>query len=283
MSIGVKTANGDVKIHSVHVVPADGYYTTRQIVENLEQYSDSQQNLVPAFTRYAPDGSYALYGRCTTSSSHKLCLAPSSFLNGYKNVESSIAFTASSTVVYTRAANNSGVYPISTANVSKFTISNTRDTYMRLFSEKISECHPAFLEKFPNCLNGNWFMHPTDSKTYKFSDLFAIANATSDDYIVTVNGYIYRISNATEPIAMHSGNNIVLTGESIKRFSISSSSLIDNKYYSDIQSLTTSTSVSSISVTPQSILNTTFDIYDTSEELVVEKNADITDFVKPTT
>ena len=93
MSINLKIQEGLQKIHSVHVTPADGYYTTQQIVEALEANSDVSANAnIPLATMYKTDETYSMYIR-TSSTSIMLYLKGYSFNDKATKVNCSLYVT----------------------------------------------------------------------------------------------------------------------------------------------------------------------------------------------
>lgn len=279
MSVGIKTATGDVKIHSVRVVPADGYYTTRQIVEALEQYSDTNTTNVPLQTIYKTDGTFAKYIRCNTFVSQ--------YLNGYsfndKATKVHCRIYGSSTVTI---RNCTGIYPTSTGSFGSFISTPGAYEKIKYNPNKLGYKHPAIAKKYPGIFSGQWT--DFEDSEFNFTDLAVLANATTDDYIVVHKSgsiySIYRYVGESAPVfEIASGSNYkAMNSQKDFRHGISSYLVSSSgKQLSAVVTIGSTENTDSFNI--ENIVAATFDIKDANDTVLFAKNADITDYVLPTT
>ena len=282
MSIGVKTANGDVKIHSVHIKPADGYYTTQQIVEALEANSDVSSNAnTPVVTMYKTDETYSRYIR-TSSTSITLYLKGYSFNNKATKVNCGLYVTGTMQL----RKSNSGIFPVATDTFGSFNISQDEKIKLKINPDKIGTRHPAIAKKYPAIFNNQWIDYDDDE--FNFTDLATLTNATTDDYIVVYKSgstyYIYRYVGESAPVfEIASGSNYrAMNSQKDFRHEISAALVSSaGKQLNDVVTIGSTERTDSFPIA--NIIAATFDIKDANDTVLFAKNADITDYVLPTT
>ena len=282
MSIGVKTANGDVKIHSVHVVPADGFYTTRQIVEALEVYADTGKDKVPFATMYCTDESYSLYTRVGSSATIQLTLAGYEFADKCRKVVCKIKYSSTTGVRY----NDTGIYPTETNSYGNYTYAPREKAKIKFVSSKIATYHPAIPKNYPGIFNDQWVDFANGE--IPFTDLAVLTNATTDDYIVVYNSgsayYIYRYVGESAPVfEIASGSNYrAMNSQKDFRHDIKSALVTsDGRQLNDVVAIGSTERTDSFPIS--AVIAATFDIKDANDTVLFAKNADITDYVLPTT
>lgn len=281
MSIGVKTANGDVKIHSVHITPADGYYTTQQIVEALEANSDVNSNAnTPVATMYKTDETSSKYIRAS-STSITLYLKGYSFNDKATKVNCSLFASGSMQL----RKNDSGIFPVTTDTFGSGSISQGEKIKLKINSDKIGARHPAIVKKYPTIFNNQWIDFEDDE--FNFTDLATLTDATVDDYIVVYNSgstyYIYRYVGESAPVFEISSGSNYRAMNSQKDFRHTISSLVSSSgvQLNDVVAINGSERTDSFPIA--NIIAATFDIKDANDTVLFAKNADITDYVLPTT
>lgn len=282
MSLGVKTATGDVKIHSVHIKPADGYYTTQQIVEALEANSDVSSNAnTPVFTMYKTDETYSRYIR-TSSNNITLVLKGYSFND--KATKVNCGLFASGTMQLRKS--DSGIFPVTTDTFGSTSITQYEKEKLKINSDKIGARHPAIAKKYPTIFNNQWIEFDDDE--FNFTDLATLSNATTDDYIVVYNNgsayYIYRYVGESDPVfEIASGSNYrAMNSQKDFRHDIGGALVSSGgRQLNDMVAINGSERTDSFPIA--NIIAATFDIKDANDTVLFAKNADITDYVLPTT
>jgi hypothetical protein len=281
VSLGVKTANGDVKIHSVHIKPTDGYYTTQQIVEALEANSDMSSNAnTPVVTMYKTDETYSRYIR--TSSSASLYLKGYSFNDKATKVNCGLYETGS---IQLRKS-DSGIFPVATDAFGSFNISQGEKIKLKINPDKISTRHPAIVKKYPTIFNNQWIDFENDE--FNFTDLATLTDATIDDYLVVYNSgstyYVYRYVGESAPVfEISSGSNYkAMNSQKDFRHDIASTLVTSaGRQLNDVVAINGSERTDAFPIA--NVIAATFDIKDANDTVLFAKNADITDYVLPTT
>lgn len=282
MSIGIKTATGDVKIHSVHVTPADGYYTTQQIVEALEANSDVSSNAnTPVVTMYKTDETYSKYIR-TSSNGITLYLKGYSFNDKATKVNCGLYVTGTMQL----RKSDSGIFPITTDTFGSTSILQGEKIKLKINPDKIGTRHPAIVKKYPTIFNNQWIDFEDDK--FNFTDLATLTNATTDDYVVVYNSgstyYIYRYVGESAPVfEIASGSNYrAMNSQKDFRHDISGALVASSgKQLNDVAAINGTERNDTFPIA--SIIAATFDIKDANDTVLFAKNADITDYVLPTT
>ena len=282
MSLGVKTANGDVKIHSVHITPADGYYTTRQIVEALEANSDVNSNAnTPVVTMYKTDETYSRYIR-TPSNNITLVLKGYSFNDKATKVNCGLYATGTMQL----RKSDSGIFPVSADSFGSTPILQREKIKLKINPDKIGTRHPAIVKKYPTIFNNQWI--DFDDDEFNFTDLATLTNATTDDYIVVYNNgstyYVYRYVGESAPVfEISSGSNYkAMNSQKDFRHDIASALVASaGRQLNDVVAISGSERTDAFTIA--NIIAATFDIKDANDTVLFAKNADITDYVLPTT
>lgn len=282
MSIGVKTSNGDVKIHSVHIKPTDGYYTTQQIVEALEANSDVSSNAnTPVVTMYKTDETSSKYIR-TSSTSISLYLKGYSFNDKATKVNCGLYVTGTMQL----RKSDSGIFPVTSDTFGSTSILQDEKIKLKINSDKIGKRHPAIAKKYQTIFNNQWIDFEDDE--FNFTDLATLTNATTDDYIVVYNSgstyYIYRYVGESAPVfEIASGSNYrAMNSKKDFRHDISSALVASaGRQLNDVVAISGSERTDSFPIA--NVIAATFDIKDANDTVLFAKNADITDYVLPTT
>jgi hypothetical protein len=282
VSLGVKTANGDVKIYSVHIKPTDGYYTTQQIVEALEANSDISSNAnTPVATMYKTDETYSRYIRSFSSAS--LLLKGYSFNDKATKVNCGLYMTGGSFPI---RKSDSGIFPVATDSFGDFHIRQGEKMKLKINSDKIGTRHPAIVKKYPTIFDNQWIDFENDE--FNFTDLATLTDATIDDYIIVYkNGstyYVYRYVGESAPIfEISSGSNYrAMNSQKDFRHDIASALVMSTgRKLNDVVTINSSEGTDAFPIA--NVIAATFDIKDANDMVLFAKNADITDYVLPTT
>lgn len=282
MSLNLKIQEGLQKIHSVHITPADGFYTTQQIVENLEAYADTTKDKVPFATVYCTDASYALYTRVGSTATIQLTLAGYEFADKCRKVVCKIKFSSTTGVRY----NDTGIYPTEANSYGNYTYAPREKAKIKFVSDRIGTYHSAIPKKYSGILNNQWVDFANGE--IPFTDLAVLTNATVDDHIVVYNSgstyYIYRYVGESAPVfEIASGSNYrAMNSQKDFRHEISSALISSSgKQLNDVVAIGSTERTDAFPIS--AVIAATFDIKDANNTVLFAKNTDITDFVLPTT
>lgn len=282
MSIGVKTATGDVKIHSVHVVPADGYTSEHDIMENIWAndygYSGSVE-YKNCLIEHAVSGNKADY--VNTSNTINLGLK----LTEIDSAEAPKILTTitptSNNGSYRRYNNTSGIYPNKRETIYSYTMQHSTSGEFILNQSAFGTIHPAIVDK--NIPNNTWATKTKDLFLYDFHSLITLTGYTftGEEKLILINdGSNYTLWIIPDGTTFTLTNGSLHPSNSLRKWDVSKSSYFGNNIRTAKFNIAINSNTWTATIVVSSILAATFDIKLTDETLVYSKNADVSDFVE---
>lgn len=285
MSLGVKTANGDVKIHSVHVVPADGYMSYHDIAEGIELNSTTNASYIPYLIHLKDVNGVkdAVYFRSSPDYKNSLQLVAKEFVNSVK-IRCSVYLRNVGTSFETRSNSLPSLYP-NTENTRYNGIECTTNegSELKLYRENINNIHPAILNKYGSYGN-NWI--PYNDMVVPFTDVFVLNGLLATDNVIFVHwpsGYwIIPFRDYVPTFEYVSGSGAdaeyrVIGNPNVTSYKMGTSPVGNNAIYSDKYAFNSGTTTFTVAV--DDFLASTFDIKLSDNTVLYAKNADTTDFV----
>lgn len=286
MSIGVKTATGDVKIHSVHVVPADGYTSNHDIMENIWAndygYSGSAEYKNVVIENRASSGkiNYVNIGG-TIDLGLKLLDIDSTEV---PKILTSIAATSSSNIYRRYNTIDGGMYPNKREYDYTQTIQYSTDDEFIINQSAFRNIHPAIVNK--NIPSNKWTRKTKNMFLYDFYTVFGLTNYTftGEEKLILVNdNSAYRLWVIPNDTTFTLTNNVITPSKSLTGWSMTKSSYFRSSVVRTSKvNISYSASTYNPTIAVSSILASTFDIKLTDETIVYSKNANVSDFVEIT-
>lgn len=287
MSIGVKTANGDVKIHSVHVVPADGYTSDHDIMENIWNndygYTNTSIEYKNCLIEHIVSGNNADYVNTANTIDLGLKLAEIDS-TGAPKILTVIAPTSNSGC-YRRYNNTTGIYPNKRETIYSYTIQHSTGGEFLLNQSAFRTIHPAIVDK--QIPNNVWITKIKDLFLYDFHSLITLTGYTftGEEKLILINeNSSYILLLIPDGTTFTLNNDSLIPSNSLRYWDVSKSSYFGNT----IRTAKVNIAIKSQSqawksaITVSHILASTFDIKLTDETIVYSKNADVSDFVEIT-
>ena len=281
MSIGVKTANGDVKIHSVHVVPADGYTSDHGVMENIWNNDYGYTGTAEyknCLVEYTTSGNKADYVNSANPINLGLKLTEIDSTEAPK-ILTTIAPT-SNNGSYRRYNNTSGIYPNKRETIYSYAIQYSTGGEFILNQSAFGTVHPAIVDK--PITSNVWLTKIKDLFLYDFHSLITLTGYTftgGEKLILITDSYNYTLWIIPDGTTFTLTNDSLRPSNSLRKWDMSKSSYFGNNIRTAKVNIAINSNTWTATIAVSSILAATFDIKLTDETLVYSKNADVSDFV----
>lgn len=281
MSIGVKTANGDVKIHSVHVVPADGYTSDHGVMENIWNNDYGYTGTAEyknCLVEHTTSGNKADYVNSANTINLGLKLTEIDSTEAPK-ILTTIAPT-SNNGSYRRYNNTSGIYPNKRETIYSYAIQYSTGGEFILNQSAFKTIHPAIVDK--PITSNVWLTKIKDLFLYDFHSLIALTGYTftgEEKLILITDSYNYTLCIIPDGTTFTLTNDSLRPSNSLRKWDMSKNSYFGNNIRTAKVNIAINSNTWTTTIAVSSILAATFDIKLTDETLVYSKNADVSDFV----
>ena len=252
----------------------------REIVSMIER--NDTDGRVPIYTEYACDANriFAYYTGISTNQTYSLKLTTEDFDTSYTKIVGHIS--AVGTASTTRRWNNNVSAADTTEALfpnSKYVTSQTVDLvnfgcYLHIVPDSLTAAHPALAGQYD--LSGEWFTY--DKKRFLFRDVYSLTGALpTDNAVVVVNGNTKKIYTfrGDVPAFQEVSGGYRFSGATY----YSLGSIMTNVSQASVKTVSSSSETTTIPL--DYIKAATFDMKDSGGNTFFHKNADMTDYVLP--
>ena len=292
MSMNLKTQNGLQPIHSVHIIPADGYTSEHDIMESIWKndygYTGSiayKNCLIEHFTSGNKTG-YIINSANTINLGLKLVEIDSATA---PKILIDIAPT-SNNGCYLRYNNMAGIYPNKRDAINSYLMPYSTGGEFIINQSAFGTIHPAIVNK--NIQNNAWLPKTKDLFLYDFYELITLTGYTFTGeekliLAISIDSSYYNLwiipDDTTFTIDSTIMENMLKPNKSLRKWELSKSSYFGNNIRTGKITINIyGGGYMSTMIPISTILASTFDIKLTDETLVYSKNADVSDFVELT-